>query len=228
MMKYIGIGCLALLLVGSWYLFHRSGNKERDIENRIELLSDQGDPRELIPDLKSEMRSLEGERIFNGILLCLVSAGIFGVLFVNVVLPFFVHKVAYAFYSGGEETAPDPYHAARVLMAQGEWERAIEAFKKAAVGDPSNRVPYIEIAKIQKIHLEDPVAAIMTLREAVEEHEWQDDDAAFLMFRLAELYDEEGGDPEASTTILRKVMERFPRTRHSASARTKLHERGIS
>lgn len=227
MVKYICIACLALLLAGSWYLFYRSGNKERDIGVRIELLTEQEDPRGLIPELESEMRNLEGVRIFNGILLCLFSAGIVGIFFVNVVLPYLFDKVTYA-VRGDVEVAPDPFHAAHVLMAQGEWERAIEAFKKAATENPPNRIPYIEIAKIQKFNLEDPVAAIMTLREAVEGHEWQDDDAALLMFRLAELYDEDTGGRDAATAILKQVMVRFPGTRHAASARTKLHERGMS
>ena len=113
-------------------------------------------------------------------------------------------------------------------MAQGEWEAAIGAFKEAAVEDPLNRMPYIEIAKIQKQHLEDPAAAITTLREAIEGQEWQENDAAFLMFRLAELYDEEVGDRESAVTIFEQVMEQFPGTRHSANARTKLHEWGMA
>lgn len=228
MVKYICIACLALLLAGSWYFFYRSGNKERDIGERIELLTDQGDPRELIPELKSEMRELEGVRVFNGILLCLISAGIVGIIFVNMVLPILVHKITHAAYESGGEVVPDPFHTAHVLMAQGKWEDAIEAFKVAATENPPNRVPYIEIAKIQKLHLEDPAAAITTLREAVERLEWEDNDAAFLMFRLAELYDEDAGGRDSATAILKQVMVRFPGTHHSTSAHAKLHERGIS
>jgi tetratricopeptide (TPR) repeat protein len=122
----------------------------------------------------------------------------------------------------------DAFHDARVLMAQGEWEDAIEAFKSAAVEEPLNRMPYIEIAKIQKNHLEDAQAAIATLREAIEGQEWEQDDAAYLMFRLAEFYDEDAEDREAAVAIFEQIMEQFPGTRHSANARTKLHEWGMA
>ena len=89
-------------------------------------------------------------------------------------------------------------------------------------------MPYVEIAKIQKVNLEDPMAAIATLREAVEGQEWQENDAAFLMFRLAELYDEDAGDRAAAVVIMEQVIEQFPETRHSANARTKLHEWGMA
>jgi tetratricopeptide (TPR) repeat protein len=228
MVKYVSMAVLALLVAGSWYMFHKSGDKGRDLEMRIELLLDGGDPMEEVPKLKSEMRGIEGERTFNGILLSFLSAGLIGIVFVTQVLPILAHKITHAVYDSGEEVEPDAFHDARVLMAQGEWEAAIEAFRAAATHDPLNRMPYIEIAKIQKIHLEDPAAAILTLREAIEGQEWELNDVAFLMFRLAELYDEVTGDRESAVTILEQVMEQFPGSRHSANARTKLHEWGMA
>lgn len=228
MVKYICIGVLALLVAGSWYMFERSGDKGRDIEKQIELLTDKGDPEELTPKLKSEMRGIEGERTFNGILLCFLSAGLIGIVFVTQVLPLLADKLTHAVYDSAEEVERDASHQARVLMAQGDWEGAIEAFKVAAEKEPLNRMPYVEIAKIQKVYLEDPLAAIETLREAIEGHEWEENDAAFLMFRLAEIYDEDANDREAAVAIFEQVMEQFPGTRHSANARTKLHEWGMA
>lgn len=228
MVKYVCIGLLALFVAGSWYMFHRSGDEGRDIEKRITLLTEQGDPEELLPKLKSELYGIEGERTFSGILLAFLSAGLIGIVFVTEVLPLLAQKMTHAVYDSGEEVEQDAFHDARVLMAQGEWEGAIEAFKEAAAQDPLNRMPYIEIAKIQKNHLEDPAAAIATLREAIEGQEWHENDAAFLMFRLAELYEEDAADRESAVTILEQVMEQFPGTRHSANARTKLHEWGMA
>jgi tetratricopeptide (TPR) repeat protein len=147
---------------------------------------------------------------------------------VGEVLPLLAQKLTHAVYDSGEEVERDPFHDARVLMAQGDWEGAIEAFQQAAAQDPLNLRPYIEIAKIQKTHLEDPAAAIASLREAIEGQEWEVNDAAFLMFRLAESYDEDMGDRKAAVSILEQVMEQFPDTRHSANARTKLHEWGMA
>lgn len=228
MVKNVWMGILALLVAGSWFMFHKSGDKGRDLEIRIDQLLSQGDPQELVPKLRTERNGIESERTFNGILLAFLSAGLIGIVFVMQVLPIIAHKMTHAVYDSGEEVEQDAFHDARVLMAQGEWEGAIEAFRIAAAEEPLNRMPYIEIAKIQKMYLGDPAAAITTLREAIEGQEWQENDAAFLMFRLAELYDEDGGDRESAVSILEQVMEQFPGTRHSANARTKLHEWGMA
>lgn len=228
MVKYVFMAVLALLVAGSWYMFQKSGDKGRDIEKQIELLLDKGDPEELVPKLKSEMRGIEGERTFNGILLCFLSAGLIGIIFVTQVLPLLADKMTHAIFASGEEVERDAFRDARVLMAQGEWEGAIEAFKTAAASDPLNRRPHIEIAKIQRVHLEDPAAAIATLRGAIEGHDWEEDDVAFMMFRLAEIYEEDTGDRESAVSIFEQVMEQFPGTRHSANARTKLHEWGMA
>ena len=228
MIKYIGIGVLFLLVAGSWLMFYKVGDKGRDIEKKIELLYERGDPEEQVPELKTEMRSIEGQRVFSGILLSFLSAGLVGIVFVTEVLPIFAQRMTHAVYDSSEEVELDAFHDARVLMAQGEWEEAIEAFMEAAEADPLNRMPYVEIAKIQKFNLEDPTAAIMTLRDAIEGQEWEEKDAAFLLFRLAELYDEDGEDRESAVAIMEQVMEQFPETRHSANARTKLHEWGMA
>ncbi|MDE0835518.1 MAG: hypothetical protein OSA84_04120 [Akkermansiaceae bacterium] len=228
MIKYIGIGILFLLVAGSWFMFYKAGDERRDIEKKIELLYERGDPEEDVPELKTKMYGIEGQRVFSGILLSFLSAGLVGIVFVIEVLPIFAQKLTHAVYDSGEEMEQDAFHDARVLMAQGEWEAAIESFKEAAEGDPLNRMPYVEIAKIQKFNLEDPMASIMTLREAIEGQEWEEKDAAFLLFRLAELYDDDAEDRESAVAIMEQVMEQFPETRHSANARTKLHEWGMA
>lgn len=228
MIKYIGIAVLALLVAGSWFLFYKSGNEAKQIAVQIEQALIAGEPEEKVSALKTEMQSMEGPHIFNGILLVMLSSGLVGIVFVTWLLPIFADKITHAVYDSGEEVESDPFHDARVLMAQGEWEGAIASFREAAVLDPLNRMPYVEIAKIQKQHLEDPTAAITTLREAIENQEWEPNDAAFLMFRLAETYDEAAGDREAAVAIMEQVMEQFPDSRHSANARTKLHEWGMA
>lgn len=228
MMKYIGIAILVLLVAGSWLKFYQSGGKARDLEERVEKYFELGDPEEKVPALKTELSTMQGQRTFNGILLTFLSAGLVGIVFVTWLLPIFAHKLTHAVYDSGEEVEADPFHDARVMMAQGEWDGAIELFKQAAEQDPMNRMPWVEIAKIQKTNQEDPVAAVETLREAIEGQEWEENDAAFLMFRLAEIYDEDITDRDSAVAILGQVMEQFPETRHSANARNKLHEWGIA
>ncbi len=228
MIKYIGIVVLALLVAGSWFMFYKAGDEAKQLTDQADQLFAIGDPEEKLPELKSEIASVEGTRIFNGILLAFLSAGLVGIVFVTEVLPRFAQKLTHAVYDSGEEVERDPYHDARVLMAQGEWEGAIASFREATESDPMNRMPYVEISKIQRNNLEDPAAAVATLREAIEGQEWEENDAAFLMFRLAETYDESMEDRESAALIMEQVMEQFPESRHSANARTKLHEWGIA
>ena len=228
MMKYICIAVLALLFAGSWFWFYQSGGEIRELTERIEEQQNLGDPGEEVPTLKTELSSKEGPRVFSGILLVILTAGLAGIVFVTWLLPIFAHKLTHSIYDSGEEVEADPYHDARVLVAQGEWDAAIESFKLAAAQDPMNRMPWVEIAKIQRINQEDPAAAVATLREAVEGQEWQENDAAFLMFRLAEIYDENMGDRASASALLEQVIGQFPETRHSANARSKLHEWGMA
>lgn len=230
MVRYISIGVLLLLVAGSWIMFYKAGDEAKELQKQAEEIYEKGDfdEMETLPALKSKINGIEGTRTFSGILLAFLSAGLIGIVFVVEVLPMLAQKMTHAVYDSGEQVEQDAYHDARVFMAQGEWESAIESFKQAAENDPLNRMPYIEIAKIQKNHLEDPAASILTLREAIEGHEWEEKDAAFLMFRLAELYDEDAGDRESAVAIMEQVMEQFPETRHSANARTKLHEWGMA
>lgn len=228
MVKYIGIAVLVLLVAGSWFKFQQSGKRLADLDEKIETLFNKGDVDEEVPKLKVERQGMEGEMTFNGILLTILTAGLAGIVFATWLLPAFAQKLTHAVYDSGEEVEPDPFHQARVLMAQGEWDGAIESFREGAEGDPLNRMPYVEIAKIQRVNMEDPAAAVETLRGAIEGQEWEENDAAFLMFRLAEIYDEDMEDRADAVTILEQVMEQFPDTRHSANARTKLHDWGMA
>jgi hypothetical protein len=82
----------------------------------------------------------------------------------------------------------------------------------------------VEIAKIYKDQLGDPASAVATIRHALESQAWEVNDAAYFLFRLAELYDEVEGDRNSAVAIMNQVVEQFPGTRHSANATHKLHE----
>jgi TolA-binding protein len=51
-------------------------------------------------------------------------------------------------------------------------------------------------------------------------------DAAFFMFRLAELHEEDKQDLATATGILQQVVDTFPDTRHAANATHRLRELG--
>jgi tetratricopeptide (TPR) repeat protein len=169
----------------------------------------------------------DGSSTFTGILLTFLSAGYVGIVFVAYVLPVIAHRATHTIYDSGEIMEKDPMAEARSKVAQGDYDGAILAFREAAEKDPGNRVPWVEIVKLQRETLHQPAEAIATIREALEQHEWQENDAAYLLFRLAELYDGDLADRDSAIEIMRQAMEQFPETRHSANARHKLHEWGV-
>ena len=231
-MKWLTLLILAVLAVGCYWYYKSAINEQTRIHKDIVTLQ-QNDDRDdaadkLLANLKNNAEAKISEKTLAGILLTLLVAGTAGVLFVTLVLPLMAHYVAHAVYDSGEMLETDTLHDAHSLMAQGEYVKAIEAFKVAAARDPLNRLPWVEIAKIQRTNQYDPEAAIQTLETALEGQEWQINDAAYLLFRLAELYDEDRDDRAAAVGIMRKVIDEFPETRHSANARHRLRDWGLT
>jgi tetratricopeptide (TPR) repeat protein len=224
MMKWFMLVVLAALVAGSWMMYSNKTKEMAALSAKIDQLENAGTDEEEVSKLKTDLQSMEGEKTFNGILLTFLSAGLVGIFFVVYLLPFFAQRVTHAVYDSAEMVEKDVMHDARSLMAQGDYEGAIAAFKQAAAADPLNRLPWVEIAKIQKVNLEDPAAAIATIRHALESQAWEINDAAYFLFRLAELYDEVEGNRASAVAIMNQVIEQFPETRHSANARNKLHE----
>lgn len=223
-LKWVFYAVLLFLAASSWMSFSGKGREMEKMREQITQLEEQGDPEEEIPALEGKISSLDGDRTFSGILLTFVTAGIVGIFVVVYLLPFFAHRVTHAVYDSGEMVEKDVMSEARSLMAQGDYEGAVEAYKRAAEADPLNRLPWVEIAKIYKDHLDDPASAIQTFRNALESQEWQVNDAAFFCFRLAEMYDEHEGNRASARAIMQQVIDEFPNTRHSANAKHKLHE----
>jgi len=224
MMKWLLYLVLAALVGGSWFIYSKSSGEMKTLTAEIQAQEEKGDPDGKLADLNSQLQNLEGGRTFNGILLAFLSAGLVGIFFVLNVLPFFAQRITHSVYDSAEMVEKDVMHDARSMMAQGDYEGAIVAFQQAAAADPLNRLPWVEIAKIQKDNLGDPAAAIQTIRYALESQAWEVNDAAYFLFRLAELYDEVEGDRASAMAIMQQVVDQFPGTRHSANASHKLHE----
>lgn len=225
-MKWLVYLLLFVALVFGWakYVNNREGETLRQ---QLVRINDAGEEGEDLIKAKTALQTHENSRLIQCILLGLVTAVVLGVVFVIDVLPVMADKMSHAVYDSAETVEPDAMHDARAKVAQGDYEGAIESFKVAAQADPFNRMPWVEIAKIYRENLDNPAAALATLRTALEGQEWQINDAAYLMFRVAELYDEDLQDRTSATSILLQVTEQFPNTRHSANARHRLHEWGV-
>jgi tetratricopeptide (TPR) repeat protein len=227
-MKWLFYGGLLVLVLGSWAFYMKAGGELKTISAEITREADVGDPDDRVIGLTQEHQKLDQQHTFTGILLMFLTAGLLGIVFVVHVLPAIAHRFTHAVYDSAEMVEKDPMHDARSLVAQGEWLAAIDAFKIAAAADPLNRLPWVEISKIQRDQLEDPAAAVATIRQALEGQEWQVNDAAYFLFRLSELYDEGLNDRNSAITVLQQVVAEFPESRHSANARHKLHEWGLA
>jgi tetratricopeptide (TPR) repeat protein len=222
----IFLNLVAIVILGlGWAHFVKARSTASDLLESADKAAEVADF-ETADRNRKQARHLDGQATFTGILLAFLSTGYVGILVVTYVLPVLANKLTHAVYDSGELLATDPMREAHALLAQGEYAAAVEAFRAAAASDAGNRLPWIEMAKIQREHLKDSREAIATLREALENHEWAENDAGFMLFRLAELYLEDLGDEDAAVAMMHQVIEQFPETRHSANARHRLHEWG--
>lgn len=220
----------AAIAVG-WVKFMKAGEADRlKLEQEIQRINEEGSVEELeqIQTMRDQLENLKDSKVLKGIMMAFLTAGLVGIVFVLDVLPSLAHRVTHAVYDSAEMVEQDIMHDARAKLAQGDYEGAVGAFRDAAAEDPLNRLPWVEIAKVQRENLRDPAGAVATLRQAIEGQEWQINDAAFLMFRLAEIYDEDLDDRMSAATLLQQVVDQFPETRHSANARHRLHEWGVA
>ena len=210
------------LAVFAWIAFINKGKEIEGMEAELQLVMDEGDLDGEAHFMENEVSEQKGMRILTGVLMTFLTAGVVGILVAVYILPYFAQRVTHAVYDSGEMLEKDTMREAHSLIAQGEYEAAIKSLQKAAAEDPFNRVPWIEMAKIQREHYEDPAAAIETLRQALEGQEWEVDDATFFLFRIADLYDDDMNDRETARAIIQQVIDEFPETRHSANATHKL------
>lgn len=157
-----------------------------------------------------------------------LSAGIFlGLLAIFYVLPALSQKAAMSMYADSNE-APDEdvLKDARALVAQGEYEQAAEAYRQALDKEPDNRLGWTDMAKLYVEKLEQPELAVEAIREGFDGHEWDEEDGAFLLFRMSEWQLDDCEDQEAGAATLAEVMETYPSTRHSANAMQQLRDLG--
>lgn len=155
----------------------------------------------------------------------LLLAGLYvGFMFVMYILPALTDKATNAVLASNETITREPIHKAQAAYARGEYIEAITLYRAIAMEEPDNRLPWVEIAKIQHDQLEDPEISMNTLRTALEEHQWPADDTAFFMGRIADIQLNSMNDKEACIAILEQIVETFPESQYSAGATHRLNE----
>jgi len=163
------------------------------------------------------------EKVMHQLLAVLLIAVVGGFFVVLVVLPRFGDAVSTALTSSNEESKLEGSGKAMALIAQGDYEGAIREYEKVLAEKPDDSFSVSEIAKVCSEKLGDPIRGLHVLRTHLEKREWPTDDAAFLMFRMVDIYMKEDQYAEARE-LLEQISTSFPNTRHVGNARHKLNE----
>lgn len=150
--------------------------------------------------------------------------GVGGILVVKFVIPWFGDLMGEAVFSSGEQVEQDEMTKAAACIAQGDYQGAIDHYEKMLEDKPDDPFPVAEIAKVHAERLHDPQAALQVLEAHLQSKDWPVDDAAFIMFRIADVHLTHLHDFDTSHDILNQVIANFPNTRHSANAHHKINE----
>lgn len=169
----------------------------------------------------------ENNRLVWRIPIFVIGAAVLGLMVVAFFLPMIGDRIGAFFYSSPEKIESDPGTKARALVAQGDYEGAIDAYLEVAKAMPEDRLPVVEAMRLAREKLHDPRRAIAIVEEAVNDRAWPEDDAAYFLFRLVEMHEEDLQDRDAAASYLQQVVANFPGTRHFANASHKLRDWGI-
>lgn len=156
-----------------------------------------------------------------------IGGAVLALMAVAFFLPTIGDRVGQFIYSSPERVEPDPGSKARALVAQGDYEGAIEAYLDLAAQMPQDRLPVVEAMRLAREKLHDPRKAIEIIEEAVNDREWPEEDAAYFLFRLVEMHEDDLQDRTAAAVYLQHVVKNFEGSRHAANAIHKLRDWGI-
>lgn len=215
---------LSVLIIYTFIAWEGVKRDERSLREAEKEASENGQP-----DPWSEVKSVENRQdaaegmVKVGIPL-LVTVIYGGILMVLYVLPVLVDKVSEEMMGSTAEVDDDPLDEARAAVTEGEYADAIAVYRRFLLENPESRHSLVEIAKIQRDHLSSPAGAISTLEQGLDEHEWSEDDAAFLMFRIAEISEEDLADKDQVIAVMKRVIRELKGTRHAGNAAHKLRE----
>ncbi|MBL9131986.1 MAG: hypothetical protein JNG86_12345 [Verrucomicrobiaceae bacterium] len=147
-----------------------------------------------------------------------------GILAVKYLLPWIGDLLGESVYSSGEQFEQDEMTKAAACISQGDYDGAIEHYNKMLADKPDDPFPVAEIAKVYAERLHDPQSALEALTNHLQSKDWPVDDAAFIMFRIADVHLTHLHDFATARDMLEQVVANFPNTRHSANAHHKISD----
>jgi hypothetical protein len=115
-----------------------------------------------------------------------------------------------ALYSPSGRSTPRrrEYSLAESYVARGEYQAGVDAFEEAILQDPSDSVPYIRVARIQRDKMGDDTAAALWFKKALAESDTNTGMRTLLRKELLELYEVRMGAPARAAPMLARVCER--------------------
>ncbi len=149
-----------------------------------------------------------------------LAGGVFVALYV---LPTIGEKFGGLFFNPDEEIEKDVHAEAIVLIAKGDYQGAVEAYRAVYEEDPADTLALSEIVKLYCDKLGDPEAGARVLEEALE-NEWTPEAGAFLAERLVDVRWHYQRDAIIARALLIQIAETMPDTKYAANAQHRLRE----
>jgi tetratricopeptide (TPR) repeat protein len=158
--------------------------------------------------------------LFGGIIFVAIVIGCIAALWI---IPAIGETVGNFFFNPNQQIEKNPHSDALAKIAQGDYEAAIEEYKKNLEANPDDMHAFSEIIHLYCDKLHDHDAAEHFLEEALK-NEWPPEQGAFIASRLVDVYWNHKGDATRARHVLMQIAETMPDTRHSANAVHRLHE----
>ena len=211
---------VALLVLFTWLAWSEN-RKPEDPGRPAVSLDGSADPGEDVIPAKPPGGYRNGMAVFTYIIFVCITAGI---VVLKWVIPALGDRMAESFYSAPEKVEQTPTHKAMAMVAQGDYPRAIELFKKALAEGPKDRFALTEMVKLHQEKLGDSATAAELLESASHDESWGTDDRCFFMIRLADLYSNQRQDFARARQVLERLIQSHPESNHAANAHHKLNE----
>lgn len=139
------------------------------------------------------------------------------------IIPSIGETIGNFFFNPNQQIEKNPHSSAMAKIAQGDYEGAIEEYKKNLAENPDDMHALSEIIHMYCDKLHDHDAAERFLEEALQQ-EWPPEQGAFIAARLVDVYWNHKRDASRARHVLQQIVETMPDTRHSANAAHRLLE----
>ncbi|MGJ8695431.1 MAG: tetratricopeptide repeat protein [Verrucomicrobiaceae bacterium] len=138
--------------------------------------------------------------------------------------PWFAEQMSDGVYEPHNLESDDLLANAKKECADGDYTQAIANYRELIKRDHDNSSYHLEIAKIQRKHLDKPRQAIDGLKIALDSRDWPDRQKTDILFYIAEIYEKDFSDHIQAIMILDKIVKQLPNSRYAANAAAKIRE----